>query len=168
MRTRLLLILLVLLISLVPGVNAQEPELGTAADNACNVKGSMEGKCISEWHWRCGWFIARYQTGRLTLRQVPADCAAVLILPYLAPVEFQAVIPVLRNAGYFTIVCDCEGEIALWQWYAENAVDFEPCPVVPPDIVTSNPSDDQVIALIDDPNWAFCFDSSEFPEEEPF
>lgn len=161
------LLVIILLVSVIPMVNAQEPEPGTAADNSCNVDGSMEGKCISDWHWRCGWFLARYESGSYTLTQVPADCAAVLIIPYMPPAQFEAVVQQLRNSGYFTIMCDCEGELELWQWYAENAVMFDSCPETPPDVVTVDPTIEQVLTLLFNPNWAFCIpDGFESPPFE--
>ncbi len=28
-----------------------------ADDNACYTGGAMEGKCTSDWHWICGWYV---------------------------------------------------------------------------------------------------------------
>lgn len=57
-------------------VGTYNPERGTAADNACNEGGVMAGKCNSEWHWTCGWYLARYDAGVIT--SVPATCQILL------------------------------------------------------------------------------------------
>lgn len=82
---------LLMLLLVVPIASAQEP----AEDNACNPGGSMEGKCISDWHWTCGWYLARYERGEYTVLEVPQDCAASLIIPYLPPVQVQELVDAL-------------------------------------------------------------------------
>lgn len=85
MKTFALIGIALLLLLLVPVVGAQQPTSGV--DNACEAGGSMAGKCTSEWHWTCGWYVARYERGEFSLGQVPADCAASLIVPYLPPTQ---------------------------------------------------------------------------------
>ncbi|MCL4875234.1 MAG: hypothetical protein KJ064_01175 [Anaerolineae bacterium] len=53
-----------------------EPEVGSAGDNACNEGGSMTGKCTTDWHWTCGWYLARYDAG--VFKSVPAACQILL------------------------------------------------------------------------------------------
>lgn len=51
--------------------------------NACFDGGSMAGHCgdddtatqdESDWAWRCGWYLIRYETGIFTDDMMPADC----------------------------------------------------------------------------------------------
>lgn len=62
-RIFLSLFIFTLLISTAGLVVAQEPEIGTAADNACNEGGPMAGKCDIDWEWICGWHLARWTSG---------------------------------------------------------------------------------------------------------
>lgn len=57
----------------------------------------MEGKCISDWYWTCGWHLARYERGEYTVLEVPQDCAASLIIPYLPPVQVQELVDALMT-----------------------------------------------------------------------
>jgi len=65
---------------------AEEPAIGSAADNACNPGGSLEGKCTTEWHWGCGYYLARWEAagGWGGDYPMPTFCAGVL--PPLPPV----------------------------------------------------------------------------------
>lgn len=62
---------------------ADEPIEGSPEDNACNSGGQMEGKCDSEWHWVCGYYMARfysqsYDQGGYDTSLVPDWCASLL------------------------------------------------------------------------------------------
>jgi hypothetical protein len=60
---KLLIVFLLILSLLAPlsVASAQAPSIGSKEDNACNPGGSMAGKCTTEWQWRCGWFLARWE-----------------------------------------------------------------------------------------------------------
>lgn len=76
-------ILFILFSFTITSLLAQEPEIGTPQDNACNEGGvmwrenSVDG-CTSDWHWTCGWYMARFSDGRFSREQVPAVCASLL------------------------------------------------------------------------------------------
>lgn len=85
---RLLLLTLILTILLAPFslVRAQSPNLPPSEDNACYPGGAMyrpnqvgQG-CPDEWHWMCGWYLARYliqdRTRRIT--EIPVACRSLL------------------------------------------------------------------------------------------
>jgi hypothetical protein len=76
-----LLLILLSIFSLALPASAQEP--GTPEDNACNPGGLMEGDCTSEWHWECGYYLARWQAngGWRTLPFFPNWCAPAVLLP---------------------------------------------------------------------------------------
>lgn len=80
MRTAWILALLCLLFGLTLISAAQDSASGSPEDNACNVGGSLEGKCDwpteaeDNWAWHCGWYIARVDTGEFTVDDVPAWC----------------------------------------------------------------------------------------------
>lgn len=76
MKLRLLVTILTLLCLVAPVVSAQEPN--TAADNACYEGGVMAGKCTTDWHWTCGWYLARFTNGQFAREQVPVTCAGLL------------------------------------------------------------------------------------------
>jgi hypothetical protein len=60
---KLIPLAIVLLMLLPLGVSqAQGPAIDSPEDNACNPGGPMAGKCISEWHWVCGYYLARWIT----------------------------------------------------------------------------------------------------------
>jgi hypothetical protein len=58
-----MIVFLLILSLLVPFAlsSAQNPPLDSPEDNACHPGGAMEGKCSIEWHWVCGWYLARWQ-----------------------------------------------------------------------------------------------------------
>jgi hypothetical protein len=71
----------VLLLTSVGLAGAQEPPIGSPADNACNEGGAMAGKCgNSEWAWTCGWHLARWLTrgGWGGTYAMPDTCAILL------------------------------------------------------------------------------------------
>jgi hypothetical protein len=88
---KLWLILIVVLLAVPLAVHAQE----SVPDNACYEGGSMEGNCTTEWHWTCGWYLARYEVGIFSRGQVPQTCQVLL-----APQVFAA------GATLDVVVCD--------------------------------------------------------------
>jgi hypothetical protein len=54
-------------------------------DNACYPGGLMEDDCTTEWHWECGWYLARWQAngGWQTMPFYPDWCAPEVLLPPL-------------------------------------------------------------------------------------
>lgn len=84
---RFLLVLLTIILLLgVVGIAptfAEDPAVGTPADNACNPGGSMEGKCDSDWAWTCGYHLARWQAAGEWNGNYPmvAECMSILPPP---------------------------------------------------------------------------------------
>lgn len=75
---KIVLILVVLLLA-VTLTYAQEPD-ASPSENACNPGGALEGKCNSEWHWTCGWYLAQFYEGKAA--SVPSDCQILVdVLP---------------------------------------------------------------------------------------
>jgi hypothetical protein len=86
MKYLLTLILLLTLLVPVGITSAGDPAIGSPDDNACNAGGVMDGKCTTEWHWVCGWYLARLNKNLITRAQFPAQCSSLLApLPDPAP-----------------------------------------------------------------------------------
>jgi hypothetical protein len=95
-----LIVLLLTLLLLIPATaSAQEP--GTPEDNACNEGGLMEGDCTTEWHWECGWYLARWQAngGWNTMPFFPDWCNPDVLLPArpLADENAEGIIQICRT-----------------------------------------------------------------------
>lgn len=90
-KSALLLLLVVILIATaVPlsNVTAQQPLPGTPQDNACNIGGTMEGKCDTQWEWTCGWYVAQWfnKGGWNTANNtIPDWCLPDILLPPKPP-----------------------------------------------------------------------------------
>jgi hypothetical protein len=84
--------------------SAGDPAIGSPDDNACNAGGVMDGKCTTEWHWVCGWYLARWQSngGWLTPNNPFNDACASLLPP--RPVSEAAAF-----AATTTIICIRDG-----------------------------------------------------------
>jgi hypothetical protein len=85
----LLMFCLLFLLILTPfaAVEAQQPSTKPSDDNACYPGGAMfradqlgQG-CPDDWHWMCGWFLARYLVENPLLRQtfMPEQCRSLLL-----------------------------------------------------------------------------------------
>lgn len=97
---RLLFILVIVVLALPFGMaHAEDPAVGSKEDNACNAGGSMAGQCTTEWHWVCGYYLARFNTGVFSRVQVPAACGSLLAT---IPVDASGtVILCLSNPGIY-------------------------------------------------------------------
>ncbi len=97
MKQRMTIGLLLLLgLCFILPVHAQDvsttPEPGSRADNECYTDGTMEGKCGGRgfhadgsytkaevsWAWRCGWYMSRFNDGKISRNKVPSDCGILL------------------------------------------------------------------------------------------
>jgi hypothetical protein len=98
------LIVLTLLFTVVLGLTIvaaddTQPESGSPEDNACNPGGVLyrednQDGCPSLWHWKAGWFLARFLTGEISRADFPK--------------EFESVLPPLPQAeaaGSPTTIC---------------------------------------------------------------
>lgn len=54
------------------------PECGTPKDNECYPGGVLAGKCDSEWHWKGGWWLARYNHFGLNRADFPLEFISLL------------------------------------------------------------------------------------------
>jgi uncharacterized low-complexity protein len=97
----LFIVVIVSLLSLI-AVHAQDseatPKPGTRADNECYAGGTMDGKCGGDafhadgshtqsevdWAWKCGYYMARFNDGKISRSDVPSECG--ILLPGL-PLE---------------------------------------------------------------------------------
>jgi hypothetical protein len=85
---RKVLITLTLLFAFVLGLSLvaadeTQPEPGSPEDNACYPGGVLYRKenqdgCPSLWHWKAGWFLARFLRGEITRQDFPKEFASVL------------------------------------------------------------------------------------------
>lgn len=75
-----LIILIVTSLGLTNIAIAQEDD---PEDNACYTGGSMEGDCITDWHWICGWYLTRWEQagGWFGNYHYPDWCNPVVQLP---------------------------------------------------------------------------------------
>lgn len=94
----LFIFVIVSLLSLI-AVHAQDsdatPKPGSRADNECYAGGTMEGKCGGngfhadgsstpaevEWAWKCGYYMARFNDGKISRSDVPSECGILLPPP---------------------------------------------------------------------------------------
>jgi hypothetical protein len=66
--------------------SSAEPQPGTPEDNECYPGGVLyreanQDGCPTEWHWKAGWFLARYNRGLITREDFPTEFASVLPAP---------------------------------------------------------------------------------------
>lgn len=59
------------------------PECGSPDDNECNPGGVLyreenQDGCKSEWYWKAGWFLARFNDGKFSREDFPQEFASVL------------------------------------------------------------------------------------------
>lgn len=59
------------------------PECFTPQDNECYPGGVLyreenQDGCTSEWHWKAGWYLARFNNGTISLADFPDEFASVL------------------------------------------------------------------------------------------
>lgn len=83
MRKSILTISLLLLVLGVAVVTAADLQPGTPQDNECYPGGVLyrednQDGCPTEWHWKAGWFLARYNRELITREQFPDEFASVL------------------------------------------------------------------------------------------
>ena len=97
-------IVLLVLFSVSALIAAQEgynPEPFTPEDNACYEGGSMwrdpseSDGCTTDWHWECGWYVARYEADVYTEDDIPAWCDSLINMGALS----DDVINALDNAS---------------------------------------------------------------------
>ncbi len=97
-KLSLLAIILLLTIGGIPAVSADEPLPETAEDNWCYPGGDWDdGRCVTNWHWVCGWYMARYEAGKLSRPQILDMCK------HLLPSLPQSVFGVSSTGGVFSI-----------------------------------------------------------------
>jgi hypothetical protein len=72
----------------IPDDGSGLPECGTRRDNECYPDGVMAGKCESEWHWKGGWWLARFYHFGLSRVDFPAEFIS--LLPPLPEVDDTA------------------------------------------------------------------------------
>lgn len=85
---RKLLLWAVILVSMTLGVSVvaaadQVPPPGSPADNECNPGGVLyreenQDGCPTEWYWKAGWFLARYNRGEISREEFPDEFKSVL------------------------------------------------------------------------------------------
>jgi hypothetical protein len=98
MKRLLTLILLLTLLVPVGLASADDPAIGSPDDNACNAGGVMDGKCTTEWHWVCGWYLARLNKNLITRAQFPAQCSS-LLAPLPDPAPFVRGFVCIKDRG---------------------------------------------------------------------
>lgn len=59
------------------------PECGTPDDNECNPGGVLyreenQDGCASLWYWKAGWFLARFNDGKISRENFPVEFVSVL------------------------------------------------------------------------------------------
>ena len=57
--------------------NVNDPTTNPRA-NACYEGGSMQDKCDTDWEWKCGWHLIRFEEGLTPLDQFPIECSSLL------------------------------------------------------------------------------------------
>lgn len=97
-----LVLLVILLLAFPILVHAQEPEPGTAADNACYTGGVMEGKCDTDWEWTCGYYLARWISAGEWFGNypMPTSCASLLPPPPMGSAVTLTLTSVCLTSGF--------------------------------------------------------------------
>jgi hypothetical protein len=116
------LIVLILLFTLVLGltlVSADEPEPGSPEDNACNPGGVLyrednQDGCPSLWHWKAGWFLARFLRGEISRADFPKEFESVL--PPLPEEAAPAIISFCHTDGSSYNFCFYSGQTGDGTW----------------------------------------------------
>lgn len=63
---RRFLSVIMLLIGLMTGMMSVAQDAPAEDDNECYTGGLLEGQCISDWHWECGWYVRNHRdTGEI-------------------------------------------------------------------------------------------------------
>lgn len=82
--TFLLVMMIVIVVGAVFVIGAQDDQ-GTDNNpatnpraNACYADGTMATQCDTEWEWKCGWYLIRYETGVIDQANFPTDCTVLL------------------------------------------------------------------------------------------
>ena len=81
-----LLLLLLTGLVIVQADEATTPLPGTPADNECNVGGVLyreqnQDGCPTEWYWKAGWYLARFNRGIISRENFPTEFKSVLPPP---------------------------------------------------------------------------------------
>jgi len=98
----LLIILFVLPLTVLAQDNTYNPAPESPQDNECFAGGTMEGKCSStdidgngliedwemNWHWECGWYLARFNNGVFSRSDIPRRCRSLLPPPQPGDEDF--------------------------------------------------------------------------------
>lgn len=66
-----------------PDDGSKLPECGTPDDNECNPGGVLyreenQDGCQSEWYWKAGWYLARFNDGKISREDFPKEFESVL------------------------------------------------------------------------------------------
>jgi hypothetical protein len=122
------IVFLLILSLLVPlgMTSAQNPPLGSKDDNACNPGGAMEGKCSIEWHWVCGWYLARWQAnGGWFTPNNPFNDACLSLLPSrpLPEAEAQSGVTTICRVLAGTTYCFSSNQIATIDFLSNGSID---------------------------------------------
>ncbi len=95
-----LMLILVMSVSSVWAADDSTPKPGTPADNECNVGGVLyreenQDGCPALWYWKAGWFLARFNQGKISRADFPKEFESVL-----PPLEKQEAISTCWNTSY--------------------------------------------------------------------
>ena len=99
-------VLLLLAAVVIPAAAQDSKPVEDPAENACYEGGAMwrdngDG-CPTEWHWKAGWFLAAYLSGKITLDEFPDEFVSVLPPPSdSTPIEYCRTF----DEGYVVTVC---------------------------------------------------------------
>lgn len=124
MLKRLLIILTLLSFSFVVVLAVGTDDQGNPNDpndndraNACFSEGSLEGKCDTDWEWKCGWHLIRFEYELTSREDFPTECASLLPpLPEPEAVDNDAGCYVMARASfYYNGVPNSSGNLAAFE-----------------------------------------------------
>jgi hypothetical protein len=115
--TKLRLIVLVLVVLMLGAVGmAGAQDQGDGDDgNACETGGLIDGKCTTDWHWICGWYLQQWEDagGWVGNYSIPDWCDPISLLPP-KPEEPEASTDPVTDPG---TVPGCYNDDDYWSFY---------------------------------------------------
>lgn len=133
MKKTLFIMGLLVALTVIP-INGTFAQEGTT-DNWCYPGGPWaDGRCQTDWHWNCGWYMAHYESGDLSRAQVEkTDCRSLLppapktfrclISGEFYPVTFDAT-AVINGADPNNIVSFVATITGTFDWFEAGGISY--------------------------------------------
>lgn len=126
MRKSVPIIGLLLALGIAAITAAADPQPDTPEDNECYPGGVLyreanQDGCPTEWHWKAGWYLARYNRGQITRDEFPDEFASVL--PDLEDAPVKTICHVTSSATtVWATVCISSDQSGRWTGISPGGV----------------------------------------------